>query len=153
MLQLNNVKNGKYIVFVYIYEDEKLGKRNSTLVVYHEEYVNARKYWYYAGSIGVDSGQAGIFDYDSFRNDSLVNTETKFKLSDKEEGDLWYELCCDKTLYTEEGAGIVPYGAVSRSGIGDGMYDVFTMKENKEIVGIKIEFLFDIKEKHINKTF
>lgn len=53
----------------------------------------------------------------------------------------WYEMCCDKTL-SDQGAGVIPGGVVSRSGYGDGGYDCFIQKDKSgQIVGVKIVFI------------
>jgi hypothetical protein len=50
-------------------------------------------------------------------------------------------MCCRQSL-GELGAGVVPGGVVSSSGIGDGAYEWFTRVDAKgAVVGIRIVFL------------
>lgn len=75
---------------------------------------------------GVDSGQFGFFDKDFYRNDESAKDLPKADFGvnyDREEGDQWYRACCKLTL-GEEGYGVLPNGAVSSSGYGDGSYEV-----------------------------
>ena len=69
-------------------------------------------------SVGVDSGQAGIFDDAHYQDDhvfdGLPEAEHDFHTA-------WYSHCCDLTLGKQQ-AGVIPYGVVSSSGYGDGCY-------------------------------
>lgn len=91
--------------------------------------------------VGVDSGQAGIYDTVYYKDDSSVKGLKWFsKIIAKEVFDgLWYSYNYDRTL-SKEGAGVIPYGAVSGYGYGDGTYTCYTFKKNKEIIGIIINF-------------
>jgi len=102
-----------------------------------------------AGEIGVDSGQAGVFDSQYYKSNKVAQgielTSEDSPIVDEdsdeyEDGGAWYNLCCDKTLGDECG-GVIPFGALSSSGYGDGGYNVWVAKENDEIVGIKIIFV------------
>jgi hypothetical protein len=96
--------------------------------------------------VGVDSGQAGIFDVDHYKDDSVFgNKKPKFERSTLDEsGNKWYAFCCDATLYTKYTAGVIPYGAVSSSGFGDGGYPcIYWTDESGEIVKVAIGFIFD----------
>ncbi len=54
---------------------------------------------------------------------------------------MWYSMCCQHTL-SERSAGVIPGGAVSESGYGDGAYECFyRVNPNDEVVGVKIVFL------------
>lgn len=60
--------------------------------------------------------------------------------------DLWYSSCCDLTL-SEIGAGVIPGGAVSSSGYGDGGYVAsISTDDNSEIVAIRIVFISEDDE-------
>lgn len=48
-------------------------------------------------------------------------------------------MCCDKTL-SKTGAGIIPFGVVSSSGMGDGTYTCRVGKRDAEICLIEIDF-------------
>ena len=92
--------------------------------------------------IGVDSGQAGVFDSKFFKDDKVAKgverIYTKEAICVDEP---WYSLCCDRTL-NDEGWGVIPYGAVSSSGWGDGGYTAYKcLNASKEVIGIRIVFL------------
>lgn len=112
---------------------------------------------------GVDSGQAGIFDLQHFKDDSVVPKDLKLEPYGNEgkPGDRWYDLCCSKTIgedtpYHYEGdkvvfdkvkrtaedrAGVIPFGCVSSSGYGDGSYPVSVSIDDGEVVGIRITYI------------
>ena len=86
-------------------------------------------------SVGVDSGQCGIFD------------DSKYPDGDDtgEYGDdnSFYGKCCNYTL-GEENGGVLDFGIVSSSGYGDGSYDCFISKGNDKISIVRIIFLDEI---------
>ena len=73
-------------------------------------------------TLGVDSGQLGFFDDAFYQDVSVFNGEDTPKF---ESDDQWYAYVCDITL-SRIGAGVIPYGAVSSSGYGDGGYPCYT---------------------------
>ncbi len=110
--------------------------------------------------VGVDSGQCGFFDDGLFRQDYSLLGKNGVKLhekldaakaaGDQAEADAlqkkldvklaglpagfgdnpWYTACCNLTL-SSVGAGVIPYGAVSSSGLGDGSYNAFACYNGK----------------------
>lgn len=42
----------------------------------------------------MDSGQAGIFDFNTYGNDQIAEGFARTK----EPGDAWYDMCCKRTL-------------------------------------------------------
>ncbi len=90
--------------------------------------------------VGVDSGQAGFFDEAFYQDDSVFDDHAPAK---HEFDTAWYNHACDTTLADSQ-AGVIPYGAVSRSGIGDGGYDCFTHENaDGELDFAFIVFLWD----------
>ena len=93
---------------------------------------------------GVDSGQFGFFDYNMYRNDESAKDLTKADFGDDfdiNEGDSWYRACCELTL-SDEAWGTIPFGVVSRTGYGDGSYQVTGIKNsNSEYVALSIIFI------------
>jgi hypothetical protein len=94
--------------------------------------------------IGVDSGQAGIFDSKYYKDDQVGR---KWKKKQPEEDNMeicedepWYSMCCDLTCGKMH-AGVVPYGAVSSSGYGDGGYTLWVRMEDKLATGFRIVFI------------
>ena len=69
--------------------------------------------------VGVDSGQAGVFDDSKYQDESIF---AGLPAPTAQFGDsIWYNQCCTLTL-SEKQAGAIPCGAVSSSGLGDGTY-------------------------------
>ena len=54
-------------------------------------------------------------------------------------------MCCDRTL-NEIGAGVIPFGVVSSSGLGDGQYTCEVAKQDDVVVGIQVNFLEEEEE-------
>jgi hypothetical protein len=90
-------------------------------------------------SVGVDSGQAGIWDYDSFGKKlsdydysqvGYVTLGGSWRLEDDEEDDamVFEDEAGRKDSYHELHplAGVLQYGAVSQTGFGDGSYTCYT---------------------------
>ena len=78
------------------------------------------------------------------RTESGGNYDVSFGDSfDKEMGDVWYRMCAHKTL-SEKSWGVYDEGVVTSSGIGDGSYDLYVLKNNEDkVVGFCIDFLLD----------
>ena len=88
--------------------------------------------------VGVDSGQAGIFDAKYYRDDSV------FGVSEGDEtGEVWYDHCCSATL-SEARVGIIPFGVVSSSGYGDGGYEcVYYTDADNHVVKVVVQFIYE----------
>ena len=89
--------------------------------------------------VGVDSGQAGIFDEDYFKDDTSVEGCERGREGGICIDEPFYSICCDRTL-SDIGAGVIPYGCVSSSGFGDGSYNCSVIKEDDKVVAIMIDF-------------
>ena len=127
------------------------GNRISGLSCVHEDYIGKENElklnWVeHSGIVGVDSGQAGVFSMESYRNDAMVGEEPVFDFGDsfdREMGDVWYRMCAHKTL-SEKSWGVYDEGVVTSSGVGDGSYDLYVLKNNEDkVVGFCIDFLLD----------
>lgn len=99
--------------------------------------------------LGVDSGQAGAWDITKFQDQSVVPDDVRkraraeFKLNPGITFDPWYQWCCELTR-KEPGCGVMPYGAVSTSGYGDGGYPVFVcVDEYQKVIAVRIQFIDD----------
>jgi hypothetical protein len=140
--KLKNVLPGEYKSFVLDVED--YGKRISVLQVIHKDYLYQDLKWRKeSDQIGVDSGQAGIFSIESYRNDEIEIERPEvvggFSISRDQPGDKWYESMCHFTL-AKNHWGEYSEGVVSSSGWGDGQYECKVAKVNKKIVGITLDF-------------
>lgn len=142
-----NAKNGKWDTRVIMQND-----RVASIMAFHiESAINNPKLMdnlFKAPSIpfigGVDSGQFGYFDFDSYRNDKLVEGLPTFggKWAVTEDGDIFYRVCCNLTL--TENYGLLPNGFVSSSGYGDGSYTTFGLAdENGNYYALITHFIFD----------
>lgn len=93
-------------------------------------------------AIGVDTGQAGIFDLRYFRQDGVVPTNYPGKRDKVRVEDRWYWMCCDVTRTPGTNAAVIPYGVVADSGWGDGYYPVYALRDDEDrVVGVRIVFI------------
>lgn len=133
------VKKGTYAAKVLNVDDNDWGNRCGSLLIYHQDHpvdFESPVWQDIDKGTGVDSGQAGFFDLRYF-NDASVVTET---IEKPLTGDnVWYDLCCDRTL-NGVGAGVIPFGAVSSSGVGDGYYNALAAYHNGEIIALAYDF-------------
>jgi len=130
-LLLDNVLSGKYIASA-----EVVNNLISALAISHSHFKNKMLESESAGYISVDSGQAGFFDLDFFRN----NQGGEF-------GDLetFYGLACAITLSPKQAGVIKKCGVVSSSGFGDGCYEVLVCKnEGGKIVAASVIFFEEV---------
>jgi len=153
---LDNVRNGKWEAEAVRSNEGSWGERVAELIAYTGRAPKRDAAWEKCEfEIGVDSGQAGIFDDAHYR----VDEDTKgykhtYRESHREaDGTVvkadeptvirpeepWYSMCCDLT--GTSGAGVVPGGVVATSGFGDGGYDAFVVKDKGKIVAVRIVFI------------
>lgn len=153
--QVEGARTGKWTAFVKRGELEDWGLRVAELAVFSGRLSpKSRLNWNPVKfEVGVDSGQAGIFDLAHYRNKMSVTpadfpsrTEENAWVFDRLKDDPFYAACCAHTSCIA-GAGVLRFGAVSSSGIGDGGYDAFVARNDKgEVVAVKIEFLQEDEE-------
>ena len=143
---LDNAKNGRWKAEVEIIDDDSWGKRVSALTVQH---ANCKRSDFQQRleeaqfEVGVDSGQAGIYDVGVYQEDKTVPANALMPNWIDKDDKCWYGMCCGLTL-SEDQAGIIPGGAVSSSGFGDGGYTcVFGRDEQGQITYIKVTFISD----------
>jgi hypothetical protein len=115
---LLNVKNGNWTASISYTPDEVV----KNLFVFYGEKKPSGKWHVCDKQIGVDSAQAGIFDFKTFGRDEAIQF--------------------DEVVASDAQGGVVSDGAVSMSGYGDGMYEV-KVKYNisKKVVGVMIDFV------------
>jgi hypothetical protein len=153
---VDNVLPGYYEPHVKKSDLGDWGNRIGALLAIHEDYIGKEDElnltWVdHAGEVGVDSGQAGIFSRETYRNDNIVDSIPKAELKEEfrlfggrvEEGDKWYERISTHTL-SDKSWGMYYEGVVSSSGIGDGGYDLYVLTtEDGVVVGFCIDYLID----------
>lgn len=140
---LENVLPGNYKCTVEFSDEGSWGKRVSAIAVCHEDYVDnlgvAPEYDPEPFEVGVDSGQAGIFDYEYY-----AKYHSDLKNSEHVDAD-WYEQVSRLTYGRKIGfcGNIIDkQGLVSSSGYGDGGYTCWTAKNpDGKIYSILIEFI------------
>ena len=125
--KLNNILPGQYNCYINIWSNEETkgwGQRVSALFILHKDYqINPEEKTYF--DIGVDSGQAGFYDYQYFEN--------------TRNDDAWYYNICNSSRY-----GVIKNNkcVVSSSGYGDGGYRLYVGRnKDGKIVSAKIDFL------------
>ena len=135
---VSGVKPGMYDAYVKRHDCGDWGIRSSMVLVIHEDHKDDKLVWKeYPASIGVDSGQCGIFSRESYRDDSIVERiglgdgDISFfgkspwremtEAREEEQGEKWYISMCSRTL-GDSGHGVYDEGVVSSSGFGDGSY-------------------------------
>ena len=146
--ELENCKRGTWMASVVEKRMGSWGHRICKLIAVHEDFIHAPfSQREVAGfEVGVDSGQAGIFDASHYRDGSIVPNDGHKHLFEGEEADPWYDYCCDITL-SDQSAGVLPYGCVSSSGFGDGGYDCFIWRNSEgQIVRVEIEYIAEDEE-------
>lgn len=96
------------------------------------------------GEIAGDNEKLAVLaDIAKSRKETLIKTIEDYKARTPESSIEFYKVCCDKTL-SNLGAGTVEYGAVSRSGFGDGSYAAFVERTaDGRVCEISIEFISD----------
>jgi|694.fasta_scaffold14149_23 hypothetical protein len=144
-IKLTNVLPGEWIVSM-IYDEKGGSNRNAELYLVHKDYQgkNLLYDWDWLGDFGVDSGQAGVFDAASYRNDAyaagITTPKLDFVYEYFQEGDIWYEKMCKFTL-ANDGWGAYAAGAVSSSGYGDGEYPVYGAEVDGKVVALQLVFI------------
>ena len=153
---VDKVKPGMYDTHLKKHDTGDWGVRCSMLLVIHEDHKDDTLRWEdYPATIGVDSGQCGIFSKESYRNNSITE---KIGLGDgdisffdvspwkemtesreEEDGEKWYESMCSRTL-GEQRWGVYDEGVVSSSGFGDSFYTLFVAKKRGKIVAMCVDF-------------
>ena len=131
---VGNVKKGKWNAQIFVSDEGDWGNRVAVLIASHNSIKGQIAYtcpnWKEEKfEVGVDSGQAGIFDLKEFHSDNGDYNDPKS----------WYKRVCDLTLI---GAGGIMdnSGVCSSSGFGDGGYICKTITKKNKVVAIMIDF-------------
>lgn len=136
--ELENVQNGKWAGLA-LYGKTDWGSRVWELRAVHADYpIDSKISEKTEIHVGVDSGQAGIFDSMNFRGGEDAYGDAG-----------WYDECCNATNGANQG-GIIDGGVVTSSGFGDGGYDCYVARDNGKIVAVKVIFIAD-EELEVNE--
>lgn len=101
---INNVLKGNYKCTVETSDEDAWGRRVSAIQVVHADYMN--KFLEYSKEsfvVGVDSGQAGIFDYEYYKKYHSDDNETEHVNDD------WYWRVCELTTTTKKNPNYVAF--------------------------------------------
>lgn len=119
--------NGDWVARTEKSDEGSWGVRIARLIVHHTKFSPiGNKYEIKRTMIGVDSGQAGVFDASVYMDNSFH--------------DCFYDSCCKRTL-SRESVGYVHKGFVTSSGYGDGGYDCLIYKKDGKAVAIEVIFI------------
>ena len=147
--QVINVESGTWSAYVDVHHSS-YGDEVARLRAHHDSNPCSH-FSSAAGYAGVDSGQLGFFDLSHYRDDTVARFI--YDKSDRNIGGIgeWYAMCCEATLGDPEQyrkcAGVVPFGVVSSSGCGDGIYPIYTMKNSDGlVVFVEVVFIDDMEE-------
>ena len=134
---LSNVEPGMWTAGIGVVDTGDFGKRIAYLSAFHQDSPDIRglKVCPASFEVGVDSGQAGIFDFGHFQDESVIEDQ---ELTDF--GSRWFTFCCYQTLDSEHHAGLIPYDVVASSGFGDGKYYTETGKADNPVCGVLFDF-------------
>ncbi|MDF1838059.1 MAG: hypothetical protein P1V35_09340 [Planctomycetota bacterium] len=140
---VSQVKPGRWHVQTRIGDIGGWGARNRVLVAVHGDFdLEPEGAWILQETgIAVDSGQAGIFETGTLGDPRVVPDDPEavdpvmVAL-----GGRWYAMCCAATGVSL-GAGVVPGGAVSCTGMGDGLSPGSLRRgPDGDVIAIRIEF-------------
>lgn len=149
--ELHNVRSGTWEAEIRTGHEGRVAKL----------YVNLKGFkrgriWEEAGfEVGVDSGQAGVFDKPSYRtyqkeNEAIITPswkkQIKMEEADENGSGVFYAACCSLTCGEDNGmtrqAGVLKGGAVSSTGYGDGGYTCYFQKDGQGFISaISIRYM------------
>jgi len=122
--RFNNIKikPGKYISNITKRNLGIFGERIQELKIIHEDFNEEKIRWLRYGEVSVDSGLLGIYkspskEYDNSEWIRFVNTLPNLVALEEQ------------------------HQVITSTGLGDGYYTVYVIKQNKQIIGVKVKFL------------
>lgn len=133
---IDNVLNGTWKAILRADAFGSWGERVSELVAYHDAHSEYRRKADELCNfeVGVDSGQAGIFDAEYY---AAHGGSGEFG-----EPDTFYGRCCAITMDDDEPGGTLEHGCVSSSGFGDGGYQAFVARNDAgQVVAVRVVFI------------
>lgn len=137
VLTLDGVRGGAWLAHVLRVRPD--GRRVAELTC-HAEGTTVRPDgwdWRLELAVHVETGQAGVFDAARYHDNSSIPGLAPAGGSPV--WGPWYSACC---RLTRDMAGVIPFGAVSSTGCGDGCYPCYTQTDGDGLVtAISIVFL------------
>jgi len=123
--EIDDVRRGDWVVGIIKATIEFWGNRNAYLFAHSNTIVEPdiydKRWEEQKGCIGVDSGMAGIFDHEYYS---------------EEDFSFYCDACGEVDVDN-------PSYFLCSSGVGDGGYGYFVIKEGGEVVAIKLDFSID----------
>lgn len=137
---LEDVKNGTWEAFMKL---DITGSKVAELIVFHKDtpskFIRNDRWDEQDLEIGVDSGQCGIFDDANYPDEKGNSNQIES----------FFGKCCQMTK--ADFGGILDFGAVSSSGLGDGSYLCYTMEDHIGIIAVKVVFIEPVDEDDIEE--
>lgn len=149
-----SVKNGQWQAAARFSDEGVNGIRVAELVALHVSTQAKSLTWSPEKmSIGVDSGMAGFFDDKYFRDETQVPPGSTPRVSGKPKpGDAWSSHFTEE-LISDLSAKLVPFGVMSRTGEGDGFYDLHVARgADGTIHGVRLTYLEAEDSKKLRKA-
>lgn len=139
-------QDGQYTASVVKKKVNSWGERIHELEAILSTKLDNCNYWkdVQSADIGVDSGQAGIFDSNFYQNNEAVK-ESDFGSEPWDCDGPFYSACGSHTL-SDKQAGVLSKGCISSSGFGDGSYNLQVLEDENGIYGMKIVFIDEDQE-------
>jgi hypothetical protein len=139
--ELEKVAPGTWEAYSERVVDGSWGMRVSELVCFLAGRQSEDVAWERASfTVGVDSGQAGVFEDAHYQDDTVLGPDTP--KADYISDSPWYAACCAANSLNGGAGGVIPYGAVASSGYGDGSYQCFFRRADDGLIdAIKIVFI------------
>lgn len=144
---IEDVLPGKYETGCEMSDEGNWGNRVAEIIAIHEKYglnhYETLNWKMTEDDIGVDSGQAGIFDYEHYKSEKEKDEEFESTHSCEIDNPNWhYGRCCIATNDSNKTGEIDNKGYVSQSGFGDGSYDLYIGRDDDQnIVGFRLVFI------------
>lgn len=140
-----NVLNGTWRAYPAKIRDNMWGERISELTIVHEDYsAELAVYKHVDREFCVDSGQFGFFDGAKMH----ALTEDQFEYEDG----TFYMQICEQTLAKQ--FALIPWGAASSSGYGDGSYDVYEYRNAEgKAVSYKVVFIDPYEDEYTDDDY
>lgn len=126
--KVRNARRGTWTTELTIGEILDWGKRVKLMVSYTDGVSSGKTETF---TLGVDSGQMSIFDWSFYPPEDDTGSDV----------DAFSELCYNITSNRQFGGTVGGRGFVSRSGIGDGMYET-TVSRNRQGQAVRVEVNF-----------
>lgn len=132
---LDNVRNGLYHAAVLREDQGVWGDRVTHLEIWHDSVNNKKrrlKWQWRDSNIGVDTGIAGFFDFQKFKEIKEQSALNK----------TFFDVVSEFSNSVDHHE-ILEYGTMSSTGFGDGVYALYVAEDKGEVVAARIVFIVE----------